>query len=115
MFADIADEHELEVGERREGVIFAARSFASKASASLGLIFGGVLLDYIAFPRGAAAGSVPEDIVWQLGMIAGPATSVITFFGMALYLRYKITRARHTEIVALLEARLADRASKQDN
>jgi GPH family glycoside/pentoside/hexuronide:cation symporter len=103
MFADIADEHELEVGERREGVIFAARSFANKASASLGLVFGGILLDYIAFPRGVAAGDVPADIVWKLGFIVGPATSVITFCGMALYIRYRITRARHVEIVGLLE------------
>ena len=52
MFADITDEHELEVGERREGVIFAARAFAVKATASLGLILGGILLDFIALPKG---------------------------------------------------------------
>ncbi len=103
MFADIADEHELEVGERREGIIFAARSFANKASASAGLVFGGLLLDYIAFPRGAAMGSVPDETVWQLGFIAGPATSIFTLFGLVLYARYRIDRARHQEIQQLLE------------
>ena len=102
MFADITDEHELEVGERREGIIFAARAFALKATSSLGLIFGGILLDYIAFPRGAALGEVPNETVWELGFIAGPATSVFTFCGMALYLRYRIDRKRHAEIAAEL-------------
>ncbi|MBA58004.1 MAG: hypothetical protein CMQ40_02410 [Gammaproteobacteria bacterium] len=102
MFADITDEHELEIGERREGIIFSARSFANKATASVGLVFGGILLDYIAFPRGAVTGQVPEDIVWQLGFIAGPATSVFTVLGLLLFLRYKINRKRHGEIVRSL-------------
>jgi GPH family glycoside/pentoside/hexuronide:cation symporter len=105
MFADITDEHELEIGERREGVIFSARAFALKATSSMGLIFGGILLDYIEFPRGAVLGTVPEDIVWSLGFVAGPATSVFTFFGMALYMGYKIDRVRHKEITDQLAER----------
>lgn len=105
MFADITDEHELEVGERREGVIFAARSFANKASASAGLVFGGLLIDLIAFPRGASMGDVPAETVWQLGFIAGPATSIFTMVGLLLYLRYRIDRKRHEEIVEEIAAR----------
>ncbi|MFT4677027.1 MAG: GPH family glycoside/pentoside/hexuronide:cation symporter [Patiriisocius sp.] len=103
MFADITDEHELEIGERREGVIFAARAFAVKATASMGLILGGILLDAIEFPRGATMGSVPEDTVWQLGFVVGPATSVITLFGLWLYLGYRIDRQRHAEITMELQ------------
>ena len=98
MFADITDEHELETGERREGVIFAARSFATKATASMGLVAGGILLDVIQFPKGAALGQVSPETVWQLGFIAGPATSVFTMFGLLLYLGYRIDRNRHGEI-----------------
>jgi Na+/melibiose symporter-like transporter len=105
MFADITDEHELEVGERREGIIFAARAFALKATSSLGLILGGILLDYIAFPRGAIMGTVAEETVWNLGFVAGPATSVFTFGGMVLYMGYRIDRARHAEIAKALGAR----------
>ena len=105
MFADIADEHELETTERREGVIFSARAFATKATASLGLVFGGVLLDFIAFPRGAAMGSVPAETVWQLGFIAGPATSVFTAVGLLFYMGYRIDRARHREILRALAER----------
>lgn len=103
MFADIADEHELDTGYRREGVIFAARSFAVKATSSLGLIFGGALLDVIAFPRGALMGTVDSDTVWLLGFIAGPATSVFTILGVLMYAGYRIDRHRHEEIKALLQ------------
>ncbi|MEK9871417.1 MAG: MFS transporter, partial [Gammaproteobacteria bacterium] len=105
MFADITDEHELETNERREGVIFSARSFATKATASLGLIFGGVLLDLIAFPRGALMGSIPAETVWQLGFIAGPATSVFTAIGLLFYMGYRIDRVRHQEILSSLAQR----------
>ena len=102
MFADIADEHELETGDRREGIIFSARSFANKFTASAGLVFGGILLDHIGFPRGAITGQVSEETVWQLGFIAGPATSVFTILGVFLFFRYKIDRARHRVILGLL-------------
>ena len=105
MFADITDEHELETNERREGVIFSARSFATKATASLGLVFGGVLLDLIAFPRGALMGSIPAETVWQLGFIAGPATSVFTAIGLLFYMGYRIDRVRHQEILSSLAQR----------
>jgi len=105
MFADITDEHELETSERREGVIFSARSFATKATASLGLVFGGILLDFIAFPRGALMGSIPAETVWQLGFIAGPATSVFTAIGLLFYMGYRIDRARHQEILSSLAQR----------
>jgi Na+/melibiose symporter-like transporter len=105
MFADIADEHELESGHRREGVIFSARSFVIKTTGALGIFIGGMILDLIAFPRGAAAGTVPADIVWNLGFIQGPATSIFTLIGLVLYLGYRLDRKRHAEIMAELEAR----------
>ena len=113
MFADIADEHELEVGERREGVLFSARAFAVKLTASLGLIFGGILLDFIAFPRGASLGEVSSDVVWQLGFIVGPATSVFSVIGMFMYFGYAIDEKRHTEIIEELRLRKASKKDKQ--
>ena len=102
MFADITDEHELETGHRREGVIFAVRGFAVKVNSSLGIVLGGFLLDLIAFPRGAKMGTVSDDIVWQLGFIAGPATSVFSTIGVLCYLFYRIDRKRHQEILSVL-------------
>ncbi len=107
MFGDIADEHELETGARREGVIFSARSFVTKTTGAFGVIIGGALLDYIAFPRRAAAGTVADDTLWTLGFIQGPATSVFTLLGLFLYLGYRLDRARHAEIMAELAQRRA--------
>ena len=109
MFADITDEHELETGHRREGVIFAVRGFAVKVNSSLGIVLGGFLLDLIAFPKGAKMGTVDDEIVWQLGFIAGPATSVFSTIGVLCYLFYRIDRRRHQEILDALGDRPEDR------
>ena len=98
MFADISDEVELQTGVRREGVIYASRSFANKVTSAMGAILGGIVLDIIAFPRGAAAGSVSPDTVWWLGFMEGPATSLLSLAGVLFYLRYEIDRKRHAQI-----------------
>ena len=103
--ADIADEHELESGVRREGVLYSARAFSGKATAAIGTLFGGILLSAIEFPARATRGEVPEDVVWHLGMIAGPATSIFSLLAVGFYLMYCIDHVRHREIVRLLEER----------
>ena len=99
MFADIADEVELATGERREGVIYSARSFANKISTALGAVLGGVVLDLIQFPSNATAGTVGADVVWWLGLTEGPIMSIVIIIGVMFYLRYEITRDRHAEII----------------
>ncbi len=105
MFADISDEVELQTGVRREGVIYASRSFANKVTGALGAFLGGVVLDVIAFPRGAAVGTVPADTIWWLGFMEGPATSLLSLAGVLFYLRYQIDRKRYAEIRSELDAR----------
>ncbi|XOV87400.1 MAG: MFS transporter [Pseudomonadota bacterium] len=98
MMADIADEIELTTGERREGLLFAARAFTAKATGSLGLLIGGATLDLIDFPRQASVGSVPPATIWHLGVIAGPATSFLMLLSIGLLLRYPLTRERYLAI-----------------
>ncbi len=105
MYADIADEQEMDVGHRQEGVIFAARSFSQKAVHGLGAMIGGLGLDLIHFPRQAVPGEVPPSTVFNLGLIAGPLTSIFTFTGLVLYLGHRLDRRRLDEIKAALEAR----------
>jgi len=107
MFADIADEIELHTGDRKEGVIYSSRSFATKFTGAAGAFVGGVVLDLIAFPRGARAGTVPEDIVWWLGLVEGPIVYTASMIGVLFYLRYEIDERRHAEIRAGLEQRAA--------
>jgi Na+/melibiose symporter-like transporter len=110
MFADIADEVELDTSERREGMIFSARSFANKAVGALGTLLGGIALDVISFPTGAIAGSVADEVVWWLGFLEGPASSIFSFLGIVFYLRYRIDRKRHAEIVRLIGERKVEAA-----
>ncbi len=105
MLADIADEHELDTGIRREGVLYSVRAFSTKATAAFGTLFGGILLSLIDFPANATRGSIPAEIVWDLGLIAGPATSIFSLAALGFYLRYRINYRRHREIVAELERR----------
>ncbi len=105
MIADVADEHELETGIRREGVLYAVRAFSNKATAAFGTLFGGVLLSAIEFPEKAVRGEVHADTVWNLGFVAGPATSTFSLLALLFYLRYRINRRRHAEVVAELRER----------
>jgi GPH family glycoside/pentoside/hexuronide:cation symporter len=105
MFADIVDEHELEVGERREGLVFAASLFKSKVTAAFGLLIGGAILDLIHFPKGAVAGTVSPDILWNMGLLQGPASLVFVLIGLAMYMGYKLDRGRHADIIRKLQER----------
>jgi Na+/melibiose symporter-like transporter len=107
MFADIVDEHELDTGHRREGVIFAARSFLIKAIASVGVVVGGWVIDWIDFPRGARAGTVPADVLWNLGLYQAPIPAIFVFIAVILYSGYRLDRTRHAEILAELARRRA--------
>jgi Na+/melibiose symporter-like transporter len=105
MFADIVDEHELDTGHRREGIVFAARSFLIKAISSVGIVLGGWVIDLIEFPRGARAGTVPDDVLWNLGLFQAPLPSIFVFIGVLLYAGYRLDRHRHAEIVTELAKR----------
>lgn len=107
MFADIVDEHELDTGHRREGIVFAARSFLIKAISSVGIMAGGWVIDFIGFPRGARAGTVPEDVLWDLGLYQTPLPSIFVLIGILLYSGYRLDRERHAEILRQLAARRA--------
>ena len=113
MFADITDELELATGQRQEGIIYSARAFAGKAATGLGTMLGGLFLDLIAFPKNAPPGTVGDDVVFNLGLVQGPVTSVFTFGALFLYLGYKLSRSRHAEIVAALEKRWTEEQTAQ--
>jgi Na+/melibiose symporter-like transporter len=102
MFADIVDEHELDTGHRREGIVFAARSFLVKAASSIGLVLGGWVIDWVAFPQGARAGTVEDDVLWTLGLFQMPLPSIFVLIGVFMISRYRLDRSRHAEIVEQL-------------
>ncbi len=105
MMADIADEHELASERRQEGIFFSAASFAGKAASAFGHLFAGILIDAIGFPAHADAGSVPAEKLTQLGLFNGPAMAVVMAFGVVYFMRYDLSRDRHTEILQTLRER----------
>ena len=111
MMADVADEHELDTGRRQEGIFFGALSFASKGAAGLGTLIGGLALDVIQFPVGAAPGAVDAATVFNLGAVYGPMLGVFVVFTVYCLMHYRLTEERHGEIMAALAERPAEAAS----
>ncbi|MBT4160944.1 MAG: MFS transporter [Gammaproteobacteria bacterium] len=105
MFADVADELDLLTGNRQEGIIFSARSFSLKASGAIATMIAGIALDLIGFPKGAAAGTVPPDIVYRLGLVAGPTTIVLGLANLSFFIAYRLDRKRMEEVKQALNAR----------
>lgn len=105
MVADIVEDSEKSTGRRNEGLFFAARSFAAKAVNGLGILFAGIILELISFPVGAKVGEVPTGTLTNLGLIYIP--TVMGFYLLAVYVmtHYKITRAGHSDNLALVAAR----------
>jgi Na+/melibiose symporter-like transporter len=104
MLSDSIDEHELDSGKREEGLFFAARSFATKASYGLGSFFAGIGLDLIRFPSGASPETVPADAVMNLAILSGPVMFLLFAVTVVISNRYPLTEARHRQIMAQIHA-----------
>ena len=107
MLSDSIDEHELNSGKREEGLFFAARSFATKASYGLGSFFAGIGLDIIQFPKSASPETVPTEAVVNLAILSGPLMLVLFVATVFISNRYPMTEARHREIMTQISQREA--------
>ena len=105
MIADIVDEHEVATGERKDAVFFAAIGFSLKIPTGLGQFAGGMLLAWIAIPPGALPGSVAPDVLFRLGIVAGPIVSLSFLAPLWFLARYHLSRARHADLQKILEER----------
>lgn len=107
---DIVDEQELATGKRQEGIYFAATSFSMKATQGLGTFVAGIALWLIGWPGGtqavAEAALTAEHITW-LGLLFGPIVSGFAVVCLYCYTQLNLSRARHAEIIAQLDARAA--------
>jgi GPH family glycoside/pentoside/hexuronide:cation symporter len=98
LVADIVDEHESETGERREGVFFAAMGFSMKIPTGLGQLVGGILIDVVGLGTGLEPGEVPGDVLWKLGLVAGPLISLSFLIPVLLLRSYDLDRAKHAQL-----------------
>ncbi len=106
MLSDTIDENELNTGKREEGLFFASRAFATKASYGLGSFFAGVGLDVIKFPRNATPENVPPEAVAGLATMGGPVLMVLFICSILISNRYPLNAQRHAEIIRLNSARV---------
>jgi GPH family glycoside/pentoside/hexuronide:cation symporter len=105
MVADLTERMELETGRRNEGVISSTITFINKCADALGTLIGGVVLSLIAFPTETGVGEVPQDIVNRLGLAYGPLVSLIWVVAVLALGRYRISRARHLDMVEQLSSK----------
>jgi Na+/melibiose symporter-like transporter len=104
MKADVIDLDELETGENRAGLFFAAWSFAQKATATVGAgiaMFGLSLFGYDA-ELGDANG---PDELFGLRFLFSTFPSLFFLLGAAIVWKYPITETLHREIRAQIERR----------
>ena len=99
MLADTIDVQELNTGRRQEGIFSAALSFSGKATAGVGTIVGGFLLqEVVHWPAHADPRTLDPHTVITLGLVVGvlvPLLLVVpTWFGM----QYRITREQYVKI-----------------
>ena len=111
--ADLLDDHELRTGYRQEAMFNAALSFSGKAVSGFGTILGGLIITLIAFPTNVAPADVPADAILRLGIVVGVAVPLLYLIPIGMVTRYRITRARHAEIKAALDARRLEHSERR--
>jgi Na+/melibiose symporter-like transporter len=85
-------------------VFSSAIAFTAKAASALGTVLAGVLLDAIAFPRGAEV-AVPAEKIAQLGIVSGPGLLLLYLLTLVFLWRYRLTRESHAAALSLLAER----------
>jgi glycoside/pentoside/hexuronide:cation symporter, GPH family len=107
MLPDVIDLDELNTGQRREGVFYGVMTFTQKTCVGLGIAFTLQALEWYGFGRELLPGQQPESALLALRWMVGPVPTLFLLVGILLVYRYPLTRARHAEILAQLEARRA--------
>jgi Na+/melibiose symporter-like transporter len=96
MLADTIDVQELKTGRRQEGIFAAALAFSGKATAGIGAVIAGFLLDRaVRWPAHADPRSLDPAAVTRLGLVAGVLIPLLLIGPLLLGARYRITRASH--------------------
>jgi len=112
MIADIVDEHEITTGMRQEGIFFSAIAFSGKAVSGIGTIFGGIVLSIIGFPTQVESIiSVPQDVIFRMGVFMGPILACFYAIPIIIYSFYDISKKKHAQIQEELYVLRRERAS----
>jgi GPH family glycoside/pentoside/hexuronide:cation symporter len=105
MIGEVVDEDELRTGERREGVYLGAFTFLRKLGGAGSVLLAGVVLDLCGYAGERAPAEQPELAVGAIRALASLGPALFLALAIAAARGYRLTRARHAEIVAQLEQR----------
>ena len=110
MLADTVDLQELQTGLRQEGLFNSAITFSGKATTGWGIFIAGLLLDHVVgLPTAAQAEQVTDEMVWRIAILDGYVVPLFNVVWLWLVMHYGITRERHAEIRAALDAQNTSR------
>ncbi len=101
--ADVIDVDTLASGEQRSGLFFAAWGMTIKLSLALGVLLGTALP--AAFGYDPSADITPPDVQAWLMLVYGIVPALMMAAGVLFLYRFPITRERHAQVRAELEAR----------
>jgi GPH family glycoside/pentoside/hexuronide:cation symporter len=108
MMPDVIEYDEMRTGQRREGIFYGFMVFLQKVGLGLGLYLVGVALEWQGFIEQPQPGDVqPESALTAIRVLIGPVPTVVLICGIILTAFYPITKQKHAEILAQLEARRA--------
>ncbi len=60
---------------------------------------------FVGLPFDAVAGEVDAEVIFRLGIAAGPMMGLSAMVAVFFYARYNLSRERHAEILRQLQAR----------
>ena len=105
MLADLVEHSEVRTGRRNEGVFFSALTFIRKTNQGIGAFIAGLMLQWVAFPEGAAPSEVPVETVSGLGALLVPAQWILWGIMLIALAFYRLDRDRHESNIELIQAR----------
>lgn len=103
MLTDATDDVAARTGRRSEGLMFAVYGLLDKWGIALGAFAAGLVLAFVAFPTGAAPGTVDPAIVTALVLSAVPAVAACNMVAMVLISQFRIDEAQHERNLAILK------------
>jgi len=113
MFAETADEYAATKRESRTGMLLAFLPLGNKMSSSFGKLSAGFVVQWVALPVGRSDQPVEADSLQQLGIAAVSLSFFAGLIALWFFTRYRLTRARHAEIMDELNSLRTAAAGRQ--
>ena len=107
MLGDVVDEDELLTGQRREGVYFGLFMFLRKLGGASAVALALYVLGLTGYEGGLEVTSQPDESIVTIRILTAAVPAGFVALAALLARGFPITRARHAEILADLEARRA--------